>query len=302
MNSRNHLLAWTALGCCALAAGCFTEKPQESPKRDLSEQVTQFGKNNSAIVPTQQVLTPAGTQIELPGMRPQAIALSPDGQLLATSGKTAELVLLDAASGSVKQKVPLPPESAKIDASGNSARNLRPDKGAELSFTGLIFSPDGRHIYLSDVKGSVKVFEVDADHKVVARGSIHLPPTGLGEKVREIPAGLTTSPDGTRLYVAMNVSNRVAEIESATGQVLRTFDVGNAPFDVVLVKDKLYVSNWGGRRPDASSLTGPISPPAGLEVVGPSSTIRAIQLASMSPSSLRHIASSLSGSMASALS
>ena len=41
-----------------------------------------------------------------------------------------------------------------------------------------------------------------------------------------------------------------------TGKVLRTFDVGVAPYDVVLVGQKAYVSNWGGRRP-AGDLTGP---------------------------------------------
>src|SRR5437763_2244775 len=103
MNCRNHLLAWTALGCCALTLGCLAEKPEQASKRNLSEQLVQFGKNNSALVPTQQILTPAGTQVELPGMRPQAIALSPDGQLLTTSGKTPELVFLDPTTGAVKQ-------------------------------------------------------------------------------------------------------------------------------------------------------------------------------------------------------
>ena len=32
---------------------------------------------------------------------------------------------------------------------------------------------------------------------------------------------------------------------------------GVAPYDVVLCKNKIYVSNWGGRRPDVTSLTGP---------------------------------------------
>ena len=35
------------------------------------------------------------------------------------------------------------------------------------------------------------------------------------------------------------------------------WDVGVAPFEVVLGKNKIYVSNWGGRRPDANSVTGP---------------------------------------------
>ena len=39
--------------------------------------------------------------------------------------------------------------------------------------------------------------------------------------------------------------------------MLRTFDVGVAPYDVVLAGGKAYVSNWGGRRPRPGDLTGP---------------------------------------------
>src|SRR5205814_611670 len=35
------------------------------------------------------------------------------------------------------------------------------------------------------------------------------------------------------------------------------FDVGVAPYTVVLAGRKAYVSNWGGRRPDNQSITGP---------------------------------------------
>jgi YVTN family beta-propeller protein len=41
------------------------------------------------------------------------------------------------------------------------------------------------------------------------------------------------------------------------GKVLRSWPVGVAPYGVVLVGDKAYVSNWGGRLPDEGSLTGP---------------------------------------------
>src|SRR5438552_1099858 len=50
---------------------------------------------NRFDLPVSQILTPAGRQVQLPGMRPQAIALSPDGSLLITSGKTHDLVVLD---------------------------------------------------------------------------------------------------------------------------------------------------------------------------------------------------------------
>ena len=58
-------------------------------------------------------------------------------------------------------------------------------------------------------------------------------------------------PDGRRLFVCGNLSNRLLELDPATGAVERTFDVGVAPFDVVLAAGKAYVSNWGGRPPEA---------------------------------------------------
>src|SRR5437016_1703845 len=58
-------------------------------------------------IPVNQVLTPAGTQIELPGTRPQVLAVSPDGRLLATSGKH-QLILIDPRDGKILQTVSLP--------------------------------------------------------------------------------------------------------------------------------------------------------------------------------------------------
>ena len=45
------------------------------------------------MTPVNQVLTPIGRQVDLPGMRPQGVALSPDGKLLVVSGKTSEYTL-----------------------------------------------------------------------------------------------------------------------------------------------------------------------------------------------------------------
>jgi DNA-binding beta-propeller fold protein YncE len=134
---------------------------------------------------------------------------------------------------------------------------LAGDDGDQLSFTGLIFSPDGRRIYLSNVGGSVKVFGVDASNHVTGLYSIPLPPANAPRRKEEVPAGLAFSKEGSRLYVALNLGNRLAEIGAATGKILRQWDVGVAPYDVVVCGDKLYVSNWGGRRPDANSLIGP---------------------------------------------
>ncbi len=213
---------------------------------------------NRTVTPVNQILTPAGIQVPLPGLRPQAIALSPDGKLLAVSGKSPELVILDPVSGEVRQRVTLPAEAqGAAPPEAPSLNTLEPDDEGQLSFTGLVFSPDGRLIYLANVNGSVKVFTVGADGAVAPSHTIPLPPAGAPRRLEEIPAGLAITADGRLLFVCGNLSNRLLEVDTATSAVLRTFDVGVAPFAVVLAGGKAYVSNWGGRRPGPDDLTGP---------------------------------------------
>ncbi|HMA54543.1 MAG TPA: phosphoesterase, partial [Acidobacteriota bacterium] len=176
-----------------------------------------------SIVPVNQIVTPYGIQSNLPGMRPQALALSPDGKILAVSGKTPELVILDAVSGKLEQRVPLPAEEQKEQhPEAVSPMILDPDLEGQLSYTGLIFTPDGRRIYLSNVDGSVKVFSVDPDGTVEPSHTIPLPLAGAPRRAEEIPAGLAVTPDGRRLYVCGNLSNRLLELDPATGTVGRT--------------------------------------------------------------------------------
>ena len=229
-----------------------------SPQSRTREVVGRLGSNRF-YTPVNQVLTPAGLQVELPGMRPQALALSPDGKLLVTAGKTHELVVINPVSGTILQRVPLPSEKGNqptpVPVSGQI---LEPDKEGQLSFTGLTFSPDGKRIYLSNVDGSIKVFGVEKDGRVAGLFTIPLPPANVPRRKAEIPAGLAISADGKRLYAALNLSNRLAELDAADGKLLRLWNVGVAPFDVVLANKKAYVSNWGGRRPDEQSVTGPV--------------------------------------------
>jgi DNA-binding beta-propeller fold protein YncE len=46
-------------------------------------------------------------------------------------------------------------------------------------------------------------------------------------------------------------------VDTRSGKTLRTFDVGVAPYDVIVSGTKAYVSNWGGRRPGPQDITGP---------------------------------------------
>lgn len=244
--SRNAIAA-LALGLClnTPAGDSFATREAVGP-----------AGTNRWYTPANQILTPAGLHVELPGMRPQAIALSPDGKWLATAGKTHDLVIVDPVTGKVRQRVALPSDKDQ-DPAPVSEEILAPDKSGQLSFTGLEFSPDGTRLYLANVNGNIKVFSVAPDGNVAGLFTMALPAAVGARRVTEIPSGLAVSADGKRLYVALNLSNRLAELDAADGKVLRLWDVGVAPFDVAVAGDKVYVSNWGGRRPDANSLSGP---------------------------------------------
>ncbi len=223
---------------------------------DWSENVGRAG-NGRVVLPVNQVITPAGTQIELHGLRPQVLALSPDGKILVTSGKTHDLLVVDPDRQTIVQTVSLPDDRVITKVAGVSPHILKPDRDEQASFTGLVFSPDGTRLYMSNVKGSIKVFAVGADHRLKGLGSLALPDANAPERQEEIPAGLAISKDGQHLYVAGNLSNRLLEFALPEGRFVRSFDTGMLPYAVVLAGHKAYVSNWGGRRPDPNSVTGP---------------------------------------------
>ena len=255
----NRSLRWlvVALVCPLAQVQPSAIRAQKPAEQSDAEQVG-HADDGRIVTPANQILTPFGRQVDLPDMRPQAVALSPDGKLLVTAGKTSELVVVDPETATVRQRVPLPAEDASVEPQPPvSNQVLHPDDEGQLSFTGLIFSPDGKRIYMSNVEGSIKVFAVESGGKILPQGTFKLPPANAPRREAEIPSGLALSADGAKLYVCGNLSNRLLEVDTLSGKTLRTFDVGVAPYDVVLVGTKAYVSNWGGRRPQPGDLTGP---------------------------------------------
>jgi YVTN family beta-propeller protein len=256
MRTINRLFTGCALAVLNMCRLFASEPPADSAFAGTKEPVARLSGGRT-MTPVNQVLTPVGQQADLPGLRPQALALSPDGQILVTAGKTAEVVVLSPTTGNVLQRAALPSEEATELADPVSTHILKPDEKGQLSYTGLVFSPDGTRLYLANVNGSIKVFDVSKAHRLTGAGSIPLPPANAPRRKAEIPAGLAVSADGKRLYVALNLSNGLMELDTATGHALRRWDTGVEPYAVVLCDRKAYVSNWGGRRPDASSVTGP---------------------------------------------
>ncbi len=95
------------------------------------------------------------------------------------------------------------------------------------------------------------------DGMVTPSHTLPLPAATAPRRKAEIPSGLALSADNSKLYVCANLSNRLLELDSQTGKLLRTFEVGVAPYDVCVVDGRVIVSNWGGRRPGKDDATGP---------------------------------------------
>ena len=250
---RSWLLPAAMLAC---SAGWTLAGETPPSPADAREQVGRQGDGRT-VLPVNQVVTPLGTQVELPGLRPQALALSPNGQSLAVSGKTAEALILDPATGAIKQRVAIRTGTAASAPGAPLANLIEPRAKGQVSYTGLIFTPDGTQLLLSNVDGDLKVFDVAADGTVSVSRSISLPLANAPRREEEIPSGLACSTDGRRIYVCGNLSNTLLELDAGSGQVLRTWPVGVAPYDVLLAGGRAYVSNWGGRRPQPGDLTGP---------------------------------------------
>ena len=193
---KSNLLASLLAALCLTVIGRFAENFDATAE-------TVGRSTNGFETPVNQRLTPAGTLLELPGLRPQALALSPDGKLLVTAGLTHELVVVNPATGEILQRVALPSDRVQ-EPMPVSSEILSPDEKAQLSFTGLAFSPDGSRIYLANVNGDLKVFSVGTDQKVSPLFSIALPPANAPLRAAEIPAGIAVSPDGKKIYVALN--------------------------------------------------------------------------------------------------
>jgi YVTN family beta-propeller protein len=198
--------------------------------------------DGSILVPTGQIVTPAGKHIQVSD-RPLGMALSPDGHILAvvtgSNFASRALDLIDVNTGTLKQAI-----------------------GINNSFVGVGFSPSGDKIYVGGGTNDVKVFSLVASGPTAGTYIAATPATIPITPGSPSPSGLSVSPDGTRVYVALNLANQVAVINTATSAIVTRVAVGTYPYTTVVSTDgsKVYVTNWGGRIPTASDVTDGMNP------------------------------------------
>ena len=189
------------------------------------------------VVPTNQVLSPAGRQVIVDG-RPTDVALAPNGRWLAVLN-VSQVMLVDVESG----------KTVSLRRTGEALRELfsRPTASASDA---------------SSTRGNIGVFDVSDEGQLAAIAPIVLPTkTSGGRSGGALPVGLAVDPEGKSLFVAININNTLGEIDIPSGKLVREIAVGNAPYDVVLVGRQAYVSNWAGRLPAPGDVTGPSGEP-----------------------------------------
>lgn len=227
-----RLLA-ACLCCSAATPPLNAAEPPAAPADAYDRAQVGHQQEGRIVVPTNQVLSPWGRQVTFPG-RPTDVALSPDGRLLAVLGRD-QVLLIDVEAGRV--------------ASVNEHR-----RG---SYKGLIFSPDGKRLFASSTRSEITVFDVLDDGKLKILKVLKTPDNPRGAKLGALPAGLALTGDGNTLYAALNLNNTLAEFDVGSGELLREIPVGNAPYDVLVLGRKAYVSNWAGRHPSEGDPQGP---------------------------------------------
>ncbi|HEY2787314.1 MAG TPA: alkaline phosphatase family protein [Fimbriiglobus sp.] len=183
------------------------------------------------VVPTNQILSPAGVQVTFPG-RPVDLAWADGGSTLVVKN-LKNLVFIDKATNQIIQTLASPV--------GFSVVGL--DAGVGI-------------VRVTDAKDRLRVAVRRADGKYAWGNPVEVPKPKSGSAN---PAGVAWASADT-VWVTATRGNCVHLIDWKSGRTLQTVPVGVAPYTVVPVgKDKVYVSNWGGDMPKAGDTTAPSS-------------------------------------------
>jgi DNA-binding beta-propeller fold protein YncE len=175
-------------------------------------------------LPTGAYLDPAGVSYDL-GSMPLGMVLSPEKNrlvVLLNGWRQQGIQIVDRSSGQILQTIPLP-----------------------AVFLGIVFSPDGRSLYVSGGNEDA-IYRFDWRDGAASFGdTIRLAVKPKGEDGSHYPAGIAISPDGATLYVAENLADSLAVVDLRSKRVLRRLAMDRYPYAVVASNKSVYVSAWG---------------------------------------------------------
>ena len=204
----------------ALITGCRRNDKVSNDYRKVGPQ-----PDGSILVPSNQLLRPAGFQIPLPG-RPVDLILSQDEKFLLLKNRS-DLDIIRLSDRTVLQSLPYNQSGA--------------------SFTGICLSPDGHTVFVTDAKDRICIANIDNNNILHWEDPVVLPNPGIGGS--PAPGGVAINEKGDMIFVTLSRNNSLGIVSMPSKSVME-IPVGIAPFDVlVFSSSKLYVSNWGGRQP-----------------------------------------------------
>ena len=214
---------------------------------------------NGYLLPTNQWVSPLGSRILDRDARLVSSAISPDGTYMAALGWnefSGNLSIFDLKTDKLVQTTWL------ATGSGSS-------QDYSVAADGPLFSPDGSTIWVPQSTYLARFSFDPSTGQATQTASIPLcgspltsdkcnPNIGPSDPTGSyLPSGMALSPDGSKLYVALNGANTLGVIDTSTNTLTSQIPVGNAPRQVVLADNGTvaYVSNEGGRPATSADFT-----------------------------------------------
>ena len=191
----------------------------------VGEQQVGIQTDGSILVPTNQLLQPAGFQVYMPG-RPVDLVSVTGQNLIAVKNKNS-LDLIRVSDRTILQSLLIP-------RSGSSV-------------TGISYSEKNRCIYLTDAGNKIHIAKLDESNIMKWETPILLPQPVIGGN--PFPGGIIFDESKNKILVTLSRNNSLAVIDMKDTSIVE-IPVGVAPYDVLLKSaNKAYVTNWGGRIP-----------------------------------------------------
>ena len=214
--------------------------------------------DGSVLLPTNQWITPLGSEILDSKARLVSSTVSPSGKYLAAlawNDFQGYLTIFDLKSKQIVQQTAL--------ATGPSG-----SQDGSVAADGPLYSPDGTTLWVPQSTYLLR-FKVNPDGSATQTADVALCGSALTSTACNagdgpsspsgsyLPSGMALSPDASRLYVALNGANTLGVIDTASDQLIAQIPVGNAPRQVVLADNGTvaYVSNEGGRSAQPGDFT-----------------------------------------------
>src|ERR1700722_4374188 len=214
--------------------------------------------NGSFVVSSGQIITPAGTQVDLGiRVRAKAVALNPNAAThtaaVLTMGATQAVEVFDTRTGDVLQNY----IAFGSDASG--------------SYSGISYSADGKYLIFSQDSSNVTIANVSAEGLLTDNAQVSVPPNksfiqcfpnsppaayanpcgSFYTAKTSYPGGVAGSNDGKSAYALLNQNKTLPQIDLTASKPTQgaQIRVGNAPHSIVIDSNgtTAYVSNEGGR-------------------------------------------------------